>query len=315
MRSMTYEQISVLMPVRNEEISVAAALVDLASQLNPDDQFLVVNDGSTDATPEILAKWQHKSQHVNVLNADGIGLVQALNLGLAQVSNKWVARADADDRYPADRLINQRAAIRSGAVAVTGDYRLVLPDGSFTQIPCALGPPFVRLSLLNPQRFPHPGVLFNRDAVLAAGVYREQDFPAEDLSLWLRLAEQGDLVGVPNVVVDWHLRPGSISHAKQDQQRAKTAELLKAADFSWVSTITREQVKGEIRLYRDASMRMERTLLLLRDLTCALAHGLSRQVLEPVVRELAVHPVSSTQAYRRLRRDAKVRARFRASLG
>lgn len=308
------EPISVLMPVRNGASTLTRAVTDLVAGLGPDDELLAVDDGSDDATPILLADWSRTDARIRVVSTRGLGLVGALNLGMGEARHEWIARADADDRYPLDRLALQRRALADDVALVTGDYRLTPPGGRSTYLACALGHPFVALSLINPQRVPHPGVVIRRSAVLAAGGYRDSDFPAEDLGLWLRLTSEGMFVGVGGCVVDWSMNPGSITHSRQLQQRSRTADLLRSWRPSLLGQVTDEAVERELALYRSASHAGERTLLLLRDLRAWQGRGTQIQGRARVVRDLLRHPASSSGAAWQLARDARHRRRERADL-
>jgi hypothetical protein len=281
--------------------------------LQDDDELLVINDGSSDRTPEILHRLSEQIPQLRVETTGRIGLVEALNLGVREATWPWIARADADDRYPAARLPVQRVARASGVAAVTGDYRVIGPARP-TVIPCALGSPFVGLSLLHPQRFPHPGVLFHRDAVMEAGGYRAEDFPAEDLGLWMRMTQVGDLVGVPQIVVDWTMSASSITHSKQAAQRAMTARMVSDFVYPQARSITAGEVADEVDRYRDVQWGEQRLVLLARDLWAGRRLGVPMTALGEAVKALAGGGVGSIRAVRGLRADAGVRAEFRAAM-
>lgn len=302
------------MPIRNGASSLALAMADLRAAMGPDDELLAVDDGSTDGTPHLLAEWSGRDPRIRVITTAGLGLVAALNLGVAEASNEWLARADADDRYPQDRLNLQRSALADNVALVTGDYLLSSPRGPSTYLPCALGHPFVALSLINPQRIPHPGVLICRGAVVAAGGYRDEDFPAEDVGLWIRVASQGRFVGVLGCVVDWSMNPGSITHSRQIEQRRRTTELLSKWQPDFLDLVDEAAVQQELSRYASVSYGAERTLLLLRDLRSwrrreAKVGGQSR-----VVKELMRHPATALAAGWRLSREAHIRRRERAAV-
>ena len=88
-------RISILMPVWNGEKFLAAAVDSLLAQTFTDFELLVVDDGSTDATPEILRAYS--DPRLRVVRLDHAGIVVALNHGLAQARAEWIARQDADD--------------------------------------------------------------------------------------------------------------------------------------------------------------------------------------------------------------------------
>lgn len=311
---MRSEPVSVLMPVRDGASHVARALEDLVAGLGPDDELLAVDDGSTDSTPQILTEWASRDARVRVITTPGIGLVDALTLGIRESTHGWIARADADDRYPSNRLSFQRDALGPGVGLVTGDYRLIPAQGASTFLPCALGHPFVALSLINPQRIPHPGVLFNRDAVIAAGGYRKEDFPAEDLGLWLRLSAEGDFVGVPGVVVDWTMAPGSVSHSRQAEQRSATQRLLAAWRPALLDQVDDAAVSRELDRYETSSHSRERALLLLRDIRAWHQRGERLPGEAKILRSSARHPLSTLRAGWRLACEARWRRQARSEI-
>lgn len=272
--SCAYDPLTILMPVRNGARTVGLALSDLVPQLHPEDELLVIDDGSSDASVDVVRTIARVEPRIRIIETDGLGLVQTLNLGLMEATHDWIARADADDRYPMARLSAQRTARRTNVVLITGDYRVTGGGRDLGRVPCAIGHPFVALSLINPQRVPHPGVLYQRTAVMAAGGYRETDFPAEDLALWLRLMQEGHFVGVPELVLSWTMSQTSVSHSNQARQRYLTERLLRESSLKLAAALaTTERVRDELLAYEMANDRAKRTLLLANDLRC-LSKGL-----------------------------------------
>ena len=87
---------SVLLPVRNGEMFVRESLQNLIQLTTPDDEILIINDGSTDSTSAILAEYQELHERVKVIDTPPLGLVAALNKGLASAKNEFIVRADID---------------------------------------------------------------------------------------------------------------------------------------------------------------------------------------------------------------------------
>lgn len=312
------QPLSVLMPVRNGARTIGAAMGDLLPSLGAADEFLIVDDGSEDDTENIVALAAAVDPRIRMIRTLGVGLVGALNLGLREASHKWLARADADDRYPVNRLPCQRAAVGPDVVLVTGDYRATFGSRDLGEIPCALTSPFVVASLIHPQRVPHPGVLVNREAIQAAGGYQQEDFPAEDLALWLRLAREGTFVGTPIRVVDWSMSSASVTHSRQLSQRQKTSELI-TSDFpvELLSSLSEADVEHEVDSYRGTPLEPVRRLLLYRDLRALVGRGVNPRLLRPAQRALVGSPGKASSAAWQLwsgkrRRDA-TRATFKKS--
>ena len=309
------EPVTVLLPVRDGEMTLKAAIRDLLLGMRDSDELLVVDDGSEDRTPAMLAEAEDSDNRLRVVRTLRTGLVGSLNLGLREASNRLIARADADDRYPVDRFERQRAQLRPGVVLVTGDYRIRAGGKLLGEIPCPMTPPFVAASLIHPQRIPHPGVLLDRDAVIDAGGYRPEDFPAEDLALWLRLSAQGDFVGAPAVTVDWTMSSSSISHRNQAIQREKTASLLRMIPSSVIAQIDVDGVRKEIAAYSDTRLEGVRKVLLARDLHSLASVGLPAVAYKESLKALGRNPVNTAMAITRVFQGKRRRDRVRASIG
>ena len=311
---MSAPPLSVVLPVRNGAASISRTLGDLQIALDALDEVLVVDDGSSDNTSALVRHWSRRDDRIRLVETRPSGLVSALNLGIREAQSEWIARADADDRYPRNRLTLQREALAPEVALVTGDYRLTPSRGAPTFLPCALGHPFVAVSLINPQRIPHPGVVFRRDAVMAVGGYQKEDFPAEDLGLWLRLSAEGDFVGVPRVVVDWTMSPGSVSHSRQAEQRSATQRLLAAWRPAWLNQVDDTAVSRELARYEASSHARERALLLFRDLRAWHQHGERLPGEHQILRSSVRHPVSTFRAGWRLAREAGQRRHARSQI-
>ena len=98
-------EVSVLMPARNAQRYIAAAARSVLEQRGCELELIVVDDGSTDRTAQVLRKLDH--ERLRVLPGPGRGIAAALNRALAEARGQYVARCDADDLYPADRLCRQ----------------------------------------------------------------------------------------------------------------------------------------------------------------------------------------------------------------
>jgi glycosyltransferase involved in cell wall biosynthesis len=225
---MEEKALTVLMPVKNGGRFLPDAIRGIEAMVNQLDEVLVIDDGSTDETLRTLKLWAESNPQVRVISNRGFGLVDALNLGLAEAKFDWIARVDVDDRYSKDRLSMQKSLIQNDTVAIFCDYDIfydgVKPLGT---IHSGVLSPAVSISLLTSQRTAHPASLFNKEAALSVGGYRKQDFPAEDLSLWLRLSRLGKLKSIPQTLLHYRMSQGSISSTKPIEMARKRDTLLK----------------------------------------------------------------------------------------
>lgn len=99
--------ISVILPVRNGAQTLDTALCSLKNQTLTPEECLVIDDGSTDSTPEILSRWTQIWPAVRVIRTSGVGISRALNRGLDEATGDWIARMDADDRCHPLRMERQ----------------------------------------------------------------------------------------------------------------------------------------------------------------------------------------------------------------
>jgi glycosyltransferase involved in cell wall biosynthesis len=213
------------MPVRNEERFLGVALRSLIAQTFADWELVVVDDGSTDATPRILADAAACDRRIRVISTGGEGLVAALNRGLAACRAPLVARMDGDDVAHPRRLGEQVAYM-----AANGDVGLVAC--SFRHFPrheVAMGMAgyeswqnglltheAIMADLFVESPFVHPSVMFRSRAVQAVGGYREKGW-AEDYDLWLRLAAAGTrFARLAEPLFFWRERPDRATRTSAD---------------------------------------------------------------------------------------------------
>jgi len=219
-------KISGLLPIYNGAKYIDIALKRILSNLEENDELVIVNNGSTDGSRQKLEQWVKQDKRINLVDLKTPGLVKALKLGMNECQNNWIARFDIDDIYSLDRIKIQREQINESTVAIFSDYQFISNTGvNLGNIPSPIFPPFVSLSLVLSQRTAHPSVIFLKDAVNSVGGYRENDFPAEDLSLWLRLSRSGNLKSIPKTLLQYRLAESSISLNNRATIMEKTANL------------------------------------------------------------------------------------------
>jgi glycosyltransferase involved in cell wall biosynthesis len=219
--------ISVVMPVKNGEEYIRKSLQNILLMIEPNDEVVIINDQSIDQTFNIASEFANSHSQFKVYNTEKSGLVAALNFGVSKTQNDWIARVDVDDVYPRNRLKVQRQLIAPDVVAIFCDYEIFAgKNRNLGIITTAITPTVMPLSLLSGVRTPHPGVLFAKKAYIEAGMYREKDFPAEDLSLWMRMSKLGLIVSTPQVLLNYRRSLNSVTSEKYSLARFKKNELV-----------------------------------------------------------------------------------------
>jgi glycosyltransferase involved in cell wall biosynthesis len=198
-----------------------------------DFELLMLDDGSTDRSLEILRDFEAKDDRVRLLRRENRGLVPTLNELIDTARGTYLARMDGDDICRAHRFERQVKYLeaRPDCVAVGSQYLIMDTSGmpitgssnelTHDEIDSA------HLSGVCESRICHPSVMLRRDAVVQIGKYR--GMYAEDMDLFLRLAEIGKLSNLSEVLLDYRQHLASISYTRGDQQRKANLEAVKTA--------------------------------------------------------------------------------------
>ena len=207
--------ISVLMSVYNAERYVAEAVQSILTQTEPRFEFLIVNDGSHDASGSILDRYAAQDNRIRVIHQPNRGLIASLNLLLAEARAPVVARMDSDDVSRPERFAAQLAEMTAHPdIAVLGTNTDELDaDGAF--FPCSdfhpEYPDQIRERLIVASAMCHPSVMMRRDIIRALGGYRAAFRHCEDYDLWLRVSEQYDLKNLPERLFLYRRSPDQVS--------------------------------------------------------------------------------------------------------
>jgi len=226
--------VSVLLPVYNAEPYLRAAVESVLSQTFVDYELLAFDDGSTDGSLAILREYEAKDSRVRIFSRDNRGLVPTLNELIVLARGRYLARMDADDISRPQRFEKQVMFLDSNP-----DYVLI---GGWVERMSAAGQPIgVYRSPCSHEKIDadhlrghlsicHASTMFRPAAVIKAGCYRDEFRDAEDLDLWLRLAEIGRIANLPEVVYQYRMLSSSLSEAEGPMQRNA---LRRACESAW----------------------------------------------------------------------------------
>lgn len=220
-------KVSVVIPVHNGEKYLAQAIESVLAQTHRDLELLIVDDGSTDATAAIIRRYADRDPRVRCLSQENRGVAAAGNRGLEEARSEWVARLDADDVFLPEKLERQMAFLdRNPGAKIVGTLAcfinhagrplgLVGTEGPFTPAE------YSRLVRENrPIYFVNSSTLMHRDTVLTVGGYREAFAPAEDVDLWIRMAERGHLMlKIPEPLLLYRMHGASLTMTQNARQR------------------------------------------------------------------------------------------------
>lgn len=211
--------VTAVVPIKNGQFYFHSIKKELEKTLNTMDQIIIIDDNSSDDTFQLYKNWSTKDSRVQVLKNKIPGLANALNFGIMKAQHKWIARFDQDDLYHPNRIQIQLDQVTKETAVVFSDQTFRTNTGMYlgSQV-SALFPSCVSISLISNRRTPHPVALINKEAFQTVGGYLQKHFPAEDLSLWLRLAQIGELRSAPIQLLSYTLNKTGISQSNRHNQ-------------------------------------------------------------------------------------------------
>jgi len=252
--------ISVVMGVYNGGEYIRETVNSILSQTFRDFEFIIVNDGSTDNTGEILQEYAKKDPRIKVIRQENQGLTKALIAGCQMAQGEYIARQDCGDVSKPERLAKQLKCINAdkGLALVSCSVNFFGPAGEF-----------VFLSSFKPDyRLAQRGIswhgtaFFPKELYKKSGGYRSEFYFAQDLDLWVRLAKYGKISVLLEALYEARFAEGQISGIYRKEQIALTKIIyslrdLKPGDPKYKSLLSKAGLikpkeKGNVSSFRKA---------------------------------------------------------------
>lgn len=187
--------ISVVVPTLNEASSIEAMLQSLANQTYQNFEVIIVDDGSTDGTLEVVNDWKNDLPSLHVIErSNETGIPSALNTGIEAARGEYVARHDADDFSDINRLQRQFDYLESYpevALVGTGAYHIEPDDSIRSRRRVRENPPKQLYHEKSP--FIHGSIMMRAEAFHSIGGYDESLPASEDRDLWVRMQSEFEL--------------------------------------------------------------------------------------------------------------------------
>ena len=224
--------ISVILPVYNGAPYLDEAIVSILKQTHDNLELIVINDGSTDESLEILEKYAVQDNRIIIINRQNKGLVYSLNEGILKAKGKYIARMDADDVSNISRFESQIEYIEKYNLDICGGHYLLIDDegriNGLSVVPTSHK--MCTLSLLFKVPFAHPSVMIRKRFLDENSLeYGQSSYKiAEDLDLWLRMHRCGARFGnVDSVVLKYRMLGDSLSKVNNTLILKETKAMLR----------------------------------------------------------------------------------------
>ena len=220
------------MPVYNGEKYLRESIDSILNQTLTDFEFLIIDDGSTDNSIEIINSYQDPRINL-VKNYKNEGLVYSLNRGLSLAKGEYIARMDSDDISLSERLVKQVNFLDSNPeIAVVGTWVKVINETDEPQITWQypLKPLEIQWNLYFYCPLAHPSVMFRKNTILDYDGYSQEMADAEDYDLWLRLVKKNLLSNMKDILLLYRQHDFNITKTHQNRQ-------------IWASLINQRQIE------------------------------------------------------------------------
>lgn len=224
--------VSVVMPAYNAEKTIKEAIESILNQTYKNFEFIIVNDGSTDRTLNIIESYAKKDRRIAVLNnGKNCGIAATRNNGTKKAKGKYIAVHDADDISLPDRLEKQKEFLeKNPAVGVVGSFLEIFDDKTKRIIGVRKYPKEdkkLRKMIFFVCPIAQPAAMIRKEAFDKIGFYDEKYPPSEDIDLWFRIGEKYKFSNIQKSLVRYRYNPKSATGS-----RTKLMEKL-ANEIRW----------------------------------------------------------------------------------
>lgn len=215
--------ISVVMSVFNGEKYVKRAIDSILSQTFVDFEFIIIDDGSSDKTLNILNEYRDK--RIKIIHHTNRGLTSSLNKAIKLSKSNYIARQDADDFSHPDRLAEQFNHFTKNPSITALATRAAIQNGKSTYLSNFYSKVEIKRKMKFKNIFIHSTVMIKKDNFEKIGYYNESYKRSQDYDAWIRLADIGDLEMINKVLVTREITENSISKKKLLEQCLNTFKI------------------------------------------------------------------------------------------
>ncbi len=229
--------VSVVMTVFNAVEYLDEAIDSVLQQTFSDFELIIINDGSTDKSLEKLQQWEKKDKRISVFDQNNKGRAESRNRGLDLANTNYVAMMDADDIATPNRLqlCYEYLKHNSDVVAVSGQFETICMYGvQLNRSSEPLEHTEIEQSLLQDlgASFIQGASMMRKEVVIKVGGYDSSYELGEDTDLFLRIALEGKLKNLPDVLLSYRKHPASITSSDNELLIPNCIERVKKA---WVA--------------------------------------------------------------------------------
>ncbi len=250
-------RVSVIIPIYNGAATIEHALRSVFEQTFTDFEIVVVDDGSTDDTPSLLAKFEDR---ITIVRQRNKGLPGARNAGVAASRGELLALIDHDDQWLPRKLeLTVAALVENPNVALVYSHMIVVneageksrgsPIGHDTAHPPTMDDMLTRIWPITPST-----VVMRRDAFDRAGGFCESLISAEDIHFCLLMREQGDFIYLPDKLVRFTFGQLYPKVVNRDIGPGAIVDLIRARYGRRADGLVKDFIRHRVRMIANAGV-------------------------------------------------------------
>lgn len=241
--------VSIITPLYNGENYIAEAIQSVLSQNYPHFELLVINDGSTDHSHDVISPFLG-DKRIRYFEKENGGVASARNFALQRARGTWIGFLDQDDRWLPDKLTNQITALQRQPDAALIHSRQAyidaggnpINDYSKDWVDSLQGHCFS--SLFNRNRIAVLTVLLNKEVLISIGAFNEKTSMVDDYELWLRICYRYPIAFLDEVVAEYRLhdKNASYDHFRMERAELKALSSLLNNSPGVISQLNKRQI-------------------------------------------------------------------------
>lgn len=223
--------VTVLMSVYNAERYLAEAIESILNQTFKDFEFLIINDGSSDKSEQVIKSFV--DSRIRLISRANKGLTASLNEGIAKARGKYIARQDADDLSIPTRLEREFKVMESDPkIGMVGsNYTIIDEEGhSLVTTKVFTHPDDLALAEILSNQFGHGSVMMRKSVLDKVGTYDPKVGYVEDYDLFVRISRVARIANIKEPLYFWRRSPGGVSLSNQELQ-IKQAFTIRDREF------------------------------------------------------------------------------------
>ena len=216
--------VSVIMPAYNAALYIEEAIDSVISQSFSNWELIIINDGSTDATADIIAKKTKKDSRIKCINQQNKRQSKARNFGISCALGTYIAFLDADDSIFPDRFTKQVAFLESNnEIILCGSWFRIMNTDRVIKLPEKHED--IKLALLQGNCFANSSVMVRKRILDELPlIFDNSKEPAEDYDLWARLIFKGKLHNIQEVLLSYRTHANQLSNKQNRIQKQSAFE-------------------------------------------------------------------------------------------